>query len=610
MATYATRLSSLSRLLPLVCCGWLLAAPIPCHAKDPAAAAANAEPIDLVMFQDPRLEIAKARLAFPAGLKELWLKAMARPDSELKRLAADSFALAHQRGIQDLEDTHSHLAALLKAPQQDLGVQRAAVHALIELDAREYAELLAATAQSLGLTTALMVEPALARWKSGIMRDTWLSRIDDPRAGLAARHLAIEGLGDISESQAANSLKRIATDARLTIPERMAAARALSRMQAPGLVGVAGSLVAGSLVESSPGDTPSQTTLFNPVLALELLQREDSPDAIALLRQLTAHVSTAVQSGALQRLYAIDPKHVYDFVETAIVSRDAGVRTVGAEGLIVQKEVKWIAPLATLLDDVNPTLRRRVAKALVQLAGETALHDEVIKQASTVLQGNAWRGIEQATVVLVLLDHKPAGARLVELLQHARPEIKIASAWGLRRLAVPEHLPAMLAQAQSLHTAFLAGNLPFDNPGSEAQTTQLFMAFGQMRYGEAEPLMMRYVPKDHTLGVHSRAAAVWSLGLLKEGQALPELTATLLARLADMFSLQPEADDVRRMCAISIGRMKSTSAVDALRKNVAGDGGYPARATYWALEQLTGEAPPPVGEFQVNFADWFLVPAN
>lgn len=601
MATDSTRLENkiLRRwILPLACCGWLLAAAFPCAAQDTVAV--DAQPIDLVMFHDPPLETGKFKLTFAPGLKALWLKALARPDSELKRLAADSFALAHQRGLTDLEDTHSHLAALLKAPAQDLGVQRAAVHALIQLDAREYAGLLAETARSLGLTTSLLVEPALARWNSDVMKDAWLARIDDPLASRAARILAIDGLGQTRELQAGASLKRIAGDSHLAANERMAAARALSAMQAPGLVEMAGTLVG----------TNSKPALLNPILAIELLQREDSPQAVELLGELAVHASTAVQTGALRRLYAIEPRHVYRFAEAATGSPDAGVRTVGARALIEQKESRWIPRLATLLDDVNPTIRKDVAQALVQLAGEPALRADVIKHATEVLLQDRWRGIEQAAVVLVLLDHKPAGNRLVELLPHPRAEVKIVSAWGLRRLALPEHLPAMLAKAQSNYDEFLAGIFPFNIPGSELQSMQLFMAFGQMRYADAEPLLTRYVPKEHLLGTFARAAAVWSLGLLHEGKATPDLSAALLARLGDHLSLDPESGEVRRMSAISLGRMKSVSAVPGIRRIIASDGGYPKRASYWALEQLTGEAPPPPEQFQVVFADWFLAPAN
>ena len=43
-----------------------------------------------------------------------------------------------------------------------------------------------------------------------------------------------------------------------------------------------------------------------------------------------------------------------------------------------------------------------------------------------------WRALEQATILLAVLDHKPAAPRLVDLLRFERPEVFVAAAWGLR----------------------------------------------------------------------------------------------------------------------------------------------------------------------------------
>jgi hypothetical protein len=599
MATYSTRLSGLWCSLLLIGFG-LLTAPIPGNAQDPLAISVDEFSVDLVMFHDPQLVLGESALIVPKAFKELWLKALSREDTELQRLAVDSFKLAQDRGMKDLEDTHARLADLLEVPNQDSAVRRAAVHTLIHLDARDYADLLAKTSKAHGLTTAMLVEPALARWKSDLMTDEWLSRINDPQnlASLASLILAIDGLGETEEVKAATSLMTIARNLRLPPNERIAAVRALSKMRAPGLVGLAQSLV----------DTKSQPTLLNRVMALELMKALDSQDAIALLKEFASHDSSAIQSGALQRLHAIDPRHVDDFAESAIKSKDAGVRTVGAETLIAQEHVKSIASLATLLDDVNPTLRSFVAKAMVRLARQPELHQEVITRATAVVNRDDWRGIEQATIVLVLLDHKPTGDRLVELLPNTRPEVMITTAWGLRRLALPQHLPAMLARAQFLEKETRSDDSAKFISGGETQLAQLFLAFGQMRYMEAESILIRYVPKDPLLGEISRAAAVWSLGWLHEGQAPAELTSTLIERISDTSSDVPEFDYVRWMCAISMGRMNSQSALATLRKFADEESGYVGRSCYWALERLTGETPPPPQGSSFTFIDWFLVP--
>ncbi len=600
MATYSRCLANFRPGHLLVACGCLWTSLAPAHGQEYAAGLLADDVIDQVMFHDPTLELSEPQLKLPDGLKELWLRAMARSEVQLQRLAADSFVLAHQRGLRDLEDAYEPLAELLRAPDQDAAVKRAAAHALIELEARDYAPLLAETAGRGGLHLALLVEPALARWKSDVMREAWLARIEDPRSARAARMLAIEALGEVRERKAAERLRVLVADPGLDPAERLAAARSVSQLEFPNVVDLAKQMAEDS----------SQPAVLHSTLAVALLQHEDGAAAIELLRRLATDSNTAVQGGAMRRLFEIDPKHVYDLAEKAIGSPDSVVRSIGAEALILQRKFELIAPLATLLDDVNPTLRRRVAMALVQLADEPALHDEVIVRASEMLAGDQWRGLEQAGVVLVLLEHKPAGSRLVELLSFPRGEVMHVAGWGLRRLAIPEHLPAMLQHAQSVYDGFQQGTTTFESAGAEFKIAQLFMAFGHGHFADAEPLLRKYVPKDHSLGAYARAAAVWAVGFLNENKAPQDLTKELLARLADTMSFEPEAPVVRQMSAISIGRMNSQFATNRLRQLAVVDAGYPKRATYWAIEQLTGEASPPPDPRPFNFGDWFLRPAN
>jgi len=82
----------------------------------------------------------------------------------------------------------------------------------------------------------------------------------------------------------------------------------------------------------------------------------------------------------------------------------------------------------------------------------------------------------------------------------------------------------------------------------------------------------------------------------------------LIERLTDDSSLMPEDPVVRRMCAITLGRMKPAEAVDSLRKY------YPRKLTAeslpnacgWALEQITGEKLPTSGTVEVHQTGWFL----
>src|SRR5262249_61328018 len=58
--------------------------------------------IDSVMYRSPELPMPELVRTFPEGLTELWLKALERPEADLKSRAALSIAQAHDRGMKGL----------------------------------------------------------------------------------------------------------------------------------------------------------------------------------------------------------------------------------------------------------------------------------------------------------------------------------------------------------------------------------------------------------------------------------------------------------------------------------------------------------------------------
>ena len=137
------------------------------------------EEYDLEMYDNPGLVPLEYREQYSDDLKPLWMKALQRPDAELQRLVIDSIAIAHRRGVQGMGETAPRLIAILAKPGQSVDVSRAAVSALIELDRRDQAANLAAVAETYGPSFSRVVEPALARWKSPVMKDAWMQRVAD-----------------------------------------------------------------------------------------------------------------------------------------------------------------------------------------------------------------------------------------------------------------------------------------------------------------------------------------------------------------------------------------------------------------------------------------------
>ena len=430
------------------------------------------------------------------------------------------------------------------------------------------------------------------------MADHWLQRLNDPQGGRTSLIHAIDGLGAIENPDASEPLARLIRDDSSSTGIRLAAARSLGLIQPSGLHGQAADLI------GKPQPDP-----ISDLLAVALLQRLSDAEAVSSLKTLAARNNTVVQSAALGRLFDIDPDLLLEFTDDAITSQDVNVRRLIAEALISNKQTTRIAPLCTLLDDVNPGLRRKVAAALVSLAEIADLRAEVITQVMGVLDQDAWRGCEQATIVLVNLDHKPAADRLVDLMSHDRGEVMITAGWGLRRLGLKKHLPAMLSQATSIYDGFRDGRLTARTPGPEPLIAQLFMAFGQMRYRPADELIRLYLPKDFSLGDNSRSAAAWAIGYLYEGESPEDLTKILVERLNDVEGDFPESENVRQMSAISLGRIKAESAVPELRKYARNNSGAVSQACHWAIEQMTGEPQPlPSTPPPLTYNDWFLAP--
>ena len=556
--------------------------------------------IDRIMYADPKLVIPKVELFVPEDLKPLWLQALRRPDAELRRLAADSAVLAYRRGLREMNDFHASLAACLTDPQSQPDVRRAAAHALVVIQAKAYAESLAKEAERGGLDLALTVEPALAEWDYQPYRAVWRERLG--REGIE-RHrllLAIDGLGRVRDTDSFAGLRSFIFDARQPFSVRLSAVRAAAQIATEGLVEDADQLIQASSTDQRLGR----------ILAVELLTQHRDPAAVALLQKLAVDSESVVAGKALRRLFELDPKLVQPFAAQIMTHRDVNLRRVAAETLANQGDLAAIPLLASLLDDENPGLRQSVTTALVQLGSMPSLQMEVITQCTQILGRDSWRGIEQAAIVLVELDHQPAGVRFVELLNHPRQEAAVAAAWGLRRLAISEHLPAMLAHAQKMRTEFTQPSFPYYTR-AVAQLSQLFQAFGLQRYREAEPLMRQFIPKDFLLGDEARGAAIWALGYLYEDAAPADLSEAFEARLADVNSPLPEVPDVRLMSAVSLGRMKSPGVVETLKRFHRDEGPAPiGLACGWALERITGKSYPVPADVRTPLRDWFLVPID
>ncbi|MFM8251682.1 MAG: HEAT repeat domain-containing protein [Planctomycetota bacterium] len=551
--------------------------------------------VDSIMYQDPLLEMAGHTLKFARDLKEVWLQALEREEAETRRMAIETISIAIEKGMTGLDSTIPTITKLLQ--DRDPLVQQAAARTLINLQAKSAAGEMAAAASAHGQALKQVVEPALARWQDKTLRDDWLARLSRPETPRVLLLVAIDALGQLREPAAVEPLRKLVVDGNEDLDVRGAAARAVGQIVDTGMTDVATQLMASK----------HRPEFLGRLLALRLILRHQGESTVQQLQTLAVDPEPSIATAALGRLDQLQAAAALAIAQKSLGNADAGVRKLAAELVARPHDANSVRLLGPLLSDRNPTIRQFVASTLARDGATESLRDIVIEQAIAALRADAWRGQEQAALVLGTLDHEPAAGRLVELLKSQRGEVAIASAWALRKLRVPETLAPMLAHAEVLYRGMTAPNPP---AWGGSQGSQIFQTFGELRYREAEPLMRQFVPKNLSLSGEMRGAACWALAWLHEGEASSDLVGLFAARLADAGTTPPEVHHVRLMSAVGLGRLKAASQVELLRKFADQDGEYSeiGLACRWSVELLSDYRYPPKKPRTLNVSGWFLQP--
>ncbi len=554
---------------------------------------------DFAMDSDPELRIPEPVFGFNKKFKPLWLAALARPEADLQRLSAEAIAQAHRFGVPELIEAAPLLQKIVAAEATHPNARFSAARALIALEATESAPDLFDVSQRHGSDLRQLIEPALAKWKFEPIRSVWQRRLNATDTRHRELLLAINGLGESGDSSAVPGLLSLAHDSRRTSAVRLAAARSAGRLQDAGLE-----------AESERLTQPTAATIVDRLCAVALLDRHASESARSALLRLARDLEPSVAAAALSRLNAIDHDLVVPLAEQAMHNDDAPVRQQGVDAFVARPTSERIAVLAKLLDDPHPDLRGHVRDALFGLAKMPELDAAVRQSATNLLAGDRWRGQEQSALLLAALDHKPAALRFVELLESSRGEVMIASAWGLRKLAVPETVPAIFSKATRQTEIRRKQPTP---PELDVQVAHLFEALGLMLHAPADPLLRSYFPKDGAHGELSRSAAIWGLGLLHAKRPDESLAVQMIGRLTESpAAVPPESPRVRTASAMSIGRMLAKSQVPQLRKYLGPKVGPDATslAVRWAIHELTGELLPDAEPSTYSKSGWFLEPLD
>lgn len=553
----------------------------------------------LALESDPNLTPPEKVKVFSPHFKPLWGEALGRPEQDYQRIAAETIAQAHLFGFPGMTEFRPRLVEILREEKANPVTRFAAARTLITLDSRAAATELFEVSQKHSADLRQLVEPVLANWKYQPLVEVWRARLSSKTARHRDLMLAINGSARIGDQEAVPLLEKIALDPLRTAAARLEAAEAAGQLRDSGLDTDAAKLLANA-----------KATQVDRICAVRLLARHSSESARTSLLKLAVDPQPAVAAAALGKLLELNPDLVIPLAEQSMQNADPIVRQRGAAAYAARPNPERAVYLVRLLDDPHPQVRGGVREDIYKLTKTPEL-DAVLRPAiMKMLLADGWRGQEQSILLFGALDHEPAAKRFVELLEVERDEVNVSAAWGLRKLAVADTLPAILDKAQRQTEA--RKNLKVGDNDLDRQVAHLFEAMGLMKYSPGEPLMRVHVPKSFEYGAYSRPAAVWALGYLYENQPNEELAKLLTERMEDVASIPPEAILVQMMSTVSLGRMMAKSQIEAIRKMLK----YPTDPTdvnmsrRWALTKLTGEKLPDLVPHEFSKTNWFLVPLD
>ena len=573
-----------------------------CWTASAIAPAAGADPIQpyFLMDREPDERPQPLRWFLKPELVPMWKRSLARPESELKRQAAEAIVSAHRQGHEsEIQSTVPELLDVLKAEKIHPAARHAAAHALISLNHRSSSATLMEVSQNEGKDLRLLVEPALAEWNYEGIRPIWRQRIGSVKSPRRDLILAINGLGQQRDAAALPELLILAMKMEHPADVRLAAARAAGQVADQGLEPKTEQLLANG-----------SGRVLERMCAVSLIGRHRSEPAIKLHQTMGVDPEPAVAGEALRSLFAIDPNLVLPLAESALQNPDANVRRVGIDTYVALPTVERIHTLSLRLNDPHPQLRGLIRESFYALSNDTALNAAIRQSSITILAGNDWRGQEQAALLLAALDEESVASRLVELLDSKRPEVMVASAWSLKTIAVAETAVPVQAFAQRCTDNTTSEKML--SRAADLQLAHLFELLGRLKTVAAIPLLQKYVPKVLFYGIKSRSSAIWALGVIQEGQQNEPLAKQLMERIMDTMSSPPELDEVRRTSVLTLGRLRAKTQLQGLKQLIgeAVDNDLFELTLRHAVLQISGEAlplpPPPM----VARQGWFLEPTN
>jgi len=420
---------------------------------------------------------------------------------------------------------------------------------------------------------APLVESYLIRWKSPVARDPWRKVLADPNASQTQIEKALDGLSQVGEpSDRALCLEVLRSD-RATSVTRLAAARALGKLQPDGLTDLAD--------EISRSNVPDKHMLVAHLLA----QHKEQAKVLELLQGVYDQGSPPAKRLAADSIAENFPAKALDIAAGWISHPDDQIRLAALKLLKSQPSEAHTRLQAQLLADPDMEVRRIARGQLLDLA-KNGFREQVDQHLSQSIQGTAWQGIEQAIILAVELEDRARCPRFIELLDHQRPEVNMLAGWGLMELGNdPAIIEALVPYTERMTAELESGNLLAKQ--DVIRLSFLFEVFGRNRYEPVLGMLRKYIPKDNfKMGNLTRASAIWAIGKIMKDQDDPKLRAQLGERILDLSTRMPENYLVGYACILTLGEFGFLDSKSVVERYTAESRDALNTAGRWAREQI------------------------
>ncbi len=563
--------------------------------------------IDWPMDEDPKLVVPDSPVVLDVRTVPLWIEALASADPDERMRAALALGQASEKKLRGPEAGVEELAAALDHRDGNVAARRAVASALVTMNVKAASPRLLKLAQGSDVELTRIADRGLAKWDYEPARAMWIARLSDPQATLSTRVSAVRALGVVREKTAEAKLIAIVLNRAEDAGLRLEAARAAARVASAAAVTAAKQLVAAAPASGEQGKSSSESSLQR-LLAAELLtDAAGQPGAEAVLGELANDRDSAVTHAALVALVRGKlPAAAKQAIKLA-EHRDSLVREQSVIALWQSMSEPGITVICAKLADPIPSVRRLAVPALVEMIASPSTGTAARAAVRTALASESAVGVEEAAMVCGqaaaqgLATENATSAKLVTLLSHASPRVRFAVTWALRRIGDETARVGLLERGQAL-----LGQPT--NTNTDQELSQIIQAWGQWKQVGSEQLIRPLVAKSAKRTVEARSAAVWSLGLLKEGSSDNALANELWARINDTKGDNPDSPDLQVLAVVTLGRLGHKPSAATMEKLLAKSTANTAMevAMRWSMLRITGKAQQePVTQTVVD-RGWFL----